>query len=86
MKGKKLAELSDQELLGEAKKVKSNSIIYALLIGCVIGIVVFGVAKNKIGFFALIPLYYFGYKIMNNPENDKYNKELDKLLKERNLK
>ena len=86
MKNKKLSELTDQELLDEAKKMKSKSITYALLIGCVIGIIVFGVAKNKIGFFALIPIYYFGYKLLNNPENNKNNKELEKLLKERNLK
>jgi len=85
MKDKELSELTDQELLEEAKKMKSNSIIHAILIGCVIGVVVYGVAKNNIGFFGLI-LLYFVHKRFNNSENNKNNKELEKLLKERNLK
>jgi len=85
MKDKKLSELTDQELLEEAKKMKSNAITHALLIGGVIGVVIYAVAKNNIGFFALVPLY-FVYKVFSNPENNKNNKELEKLLKERNLK
>jgi len=85
MNDKKLSELTDQELLDEAKKMKSSSITHAVLIGLVIGVVIYGVAKNNLGFFTLIPLY-FAYKIFNNPDNNKNNKELEKLLKERNLK
>ena len=85
MKDKKLSELTDQELLDEAKKMKSNSIIHALLIGIMIGIIIYGVVKNNLGFLTLIPLY-FAYKVFNNPENNKNNKELEILLKERNLK
>jgi len=85
MKDKKLSELTDQELLAEAKKAKSNTITHAILIGCIFGVVVYGVAKNNFGFFALI-LIYFAYKKFNNPEGNKYNKELEQLLKERNLK
>lgn len=85
MKDKKLLELTDQELLDEAKKMNSNSIIHALLIGIMIGIIIYGVVKNNLGFFTLIPLY-FAYRVFNNTENNKNNKELEKLLKERNLK
>lgn len=83
MKDKKLSELTDQELLDEAKKMRSNSITYALLIGFVIGITIYGVAKNNLGFLTLIPLY-FAYKVFNNTENKK-KKELEEILKERNL-
>jgi len=85
MKDKKLSELTDQELLAEAKKMKSNAIMHAVLIGCAIGVVIYGVAKNNIGFFGLI-LLYFVYKAFNNSQNNKPNDELEKLLKERNLK
>lgn len=85
MKDRKLSELTDQELLEEAKKMKSNSITHALLIGLVIGIVIYSVAKNTLGFFTLIPLY-LAFKVFHNPENNKKNKELESLLKERNLK
>jgi hypothetical protein len=38
MKHKNLAELTDQELLDESKKIKSNAIMNAVLIGFLIGI------------------------------------------------
>ena len=85
MKDKKLSELTDQELLDKAKKAKSNSMTHAILIGIIIGVIIYSVIKNSLGFFTLIPLYFI-YKVFNNPENNKNNKELEKLLKERNLK
>lgn len=83
MKEKKLSELTDQELLQKAKKMKSTSITNAVLIGFFIGIVFYSILKNSLGFLTLIPLF-FAYKLINN---SKYkNKELENLLKERNLK
>ena len=82
MKQKELSELTDQELLQEAKKMKSASVINALLIGSMIGIVIYSIVKNSVGFFTLIPLF-FAFKVFHKPER---NKELKKLLKERNLK
>ena len=82
MKQKELSELTDQELLKEAKKMKSASIINAALIGVMIGIIVWSVVKNSLGFFTLIPLVFI-FKVFNNPKN---NKALEELLKERNLK
>ena len=83
MKEKELSQLSDQELLDTAKKVKSNSIINAVLIGFLMGIVFYSVAKNSWGFLTLIPLF-FAYKLINNSKHN--TKELENLLKERNLK
>jgi len=83
MKQRNLSELTDQELLEEAKKLKSTSITNAVLIGFLIGIVFYSILKNSLGFFTLIPLF-FAYKLINK---SKYNKqELENLLKERNLK
>jgi multisubunit Na+/H+ antiporter MnhG subunit len=82
MEQKELSKLTDQELLDEAKKMQSTSIINAVLIGVVIGIVIYSIVKNGFGFFILIPLY-FVFKLINNPVNDK---ALKKILKERNLK
>lgn len=83
MKQKKLTELTDQELLQEAKKMKSTAIINTVLIGFLIGIVFYSVMKNSVGFLTLIPLF-FAYKLINN---SKYNHTaLENLLKERNLK
>jgi hypothetical protein len=81
MKQEELSELTDQELLDEAKKMKSASILYAVLIGFMIGIVIYSIWVNSIGLFTLIPLYFI-FKVFHNPKKDK---ALKKLLKERNL-
>lgn len=83
MKGKQLSELTGQELLQEAKKMKSTSVMNAVLVGFLIGIVFYSVMKNSLGFLTLIPLF-LAYKLI---DNSKYNsKELEDLLKERKLK
>ena len=82
MKQKKLAELTDEELLEEAKKMKSTSMINALIIGIMIGIIIYSIVKNSLGLYILIPLF-IAYKLINS---SKKNKELIELLKERNLK
>jgi F0F1-type ATP synthase assembly protein I len=80
---KELTELTNEELLSKAKKIKSTAIINAVLIGVFIGILIYSIAVNKFGFLTLILLFAI-YKLANN---SKYNKEeIEKLLKERNLK
>lgn len=84
MNQKELAELTDEELLQAAKKMKSEAMINAGLIGFLVGIVFYSLMKNGFGFFMLIPLFLI-YKLFNN--KPKYNKqELARILKERNLK
>ena len=63
--------------------MKLTSITNAVLIGFLIGIVIYSIAKNSLGFFTLIPLF-FAYKLINNSKYN--NKELEQLLKERSLK
>ena len=83
MKQRNLSELTDQELLQEAKKVKSALITDALLIGFLIGVIFYSIIKNTWGFLTLIPLFLV-YKLINKPKHNK--EELENLLKERNLK
>jgi len=78
-----LTELTDEELLKEAKKMKSTSITNAVLIGFLVGIVFYSIVKNSIGFLTLIPLF-LAYKLVNKSTYN--NQELANLLKERNLK
>lgn len=85
MQEKELSALTDEELLAEAKKMKSTAVLNAVLIGFMIGIVIYSVAKNSVGFFTLIPLFFI-FKVFNNPESNQKNTALKKLLKERNLK
>lgn len=80
---KKLSELSDEELLKKAKKMKSTAITSAFIIGFMFGVILWSVAKNTWGLFTLIPLYII-YKVINDSKSDK--EELENLLKDRNLK
>jgi len=81
MDQKDLSELTDQELLTEAKKMKSSFITNAFFIGFLIGIVVYSIVKNSWGFFTLLPLY-FAYRLIKNSKKDK---DLKKELAARNL-
>ena len=68
---------------GSKKKMRSTSITNAVLVGVLIGIVIYSIMKNSLVFLTIIPLF-LAYKLINN---SKYNKtELEHLLKERNLK
>lgn len=83
MDQRNLSKLTDHELLQEAKKLKSTAIINAVLIGFLIGIVLYSVVKNNFGFLMLIPLF-IAYKLINNSNHN--SQALEKILKERNLK
>lgn len=84
MNQKELPALTDQELLAEAKKLKSFSITNALFIGFLLGILIYSFVKNTWGLVTIIPLYFI-YKLINDPKNKRYE-AVEKLLKERNLK
>lgn len=89
MTKEELAHLTDQELLVEKKKLKNSKIFHATMIGFMAGILIFGVvswslsSERKLGFVIpmLIPIAII-YKLVKNP---KQNKDLEEVLKERNL-
>lgn len=82
MKQKELSELTDQELLDEAKKMRSSAIIHALAIGFMVGVIIYSVAKNSWGLVTLIPLFFI-YRLTRKSNRHEALKEI---LKERNLK
>jgi hypothetical protein len=82
MNKKEISELIDQELLDADKKMKPNPITDAVLIGFLIGIILFSVAKSTWGFLTLIPLFFI-YKLLNK---GKKKKALQEELKKRELK
>jgi len=53
----------------QSKNTKSGAITNALLIGAMIGIVVWSIAKSTVGLFTLIPLYFI-YKLLNKPKDE----------------
>jgi len=52
-----------------SKKEIRNQLINATIIGFLIGIIIFSVAKNSWGFFTLIPLFLI-YKLANKPKKE----------------
>ncbi|MEM6720533.1 MAG: hypothetical protein AAF611_14495 [Bacteroidota bacterium] len=89
MEKKKLSELTNAELLVEKEKLKKSKITHAVLIGFLAGILIFGIvgwslsSEKQVGF--LIPmliLVLFIYKLFKNSDK---NKDLEAILKERNL-
>lgn len=79
---KKLSELTNEELLQVAKKRKATTIMNAVFIGFLAGIIMYSVMKSTWGLVTLIPLFLI-YKLLNSSKHD--HKELEQLLKERNL-
>lgn len=75
--------LSDEELLAEAKNLKSFSITNAVFIGFLFGIVLYSVFNNSFGFLMLIPLYMI-HRLVNDPKSKRL-KELEAVLKQRKL-
>jgi hypothetical protein len=55
MNEQELSQLTDEQLLAEAKKLKRASILSALVIGIMAGVIIWSVAKNTWGFLTLIP-------------------------------
>lgn len=86
MKAENLTELSEQELLQKIKKIKTNKVIDATIIGITVGIAIYSAVKNGFGFFTFFPLI-LAYIIIRNSTNNKIlEKEMQKELKSRNSK
>jgi len=81
MNQKELTELTNQELIEEAKKIKPSPLVDAFFIGFLVGIIIYSVVMNSWGFLTLIPLFIV-YKLLKKSER---NEALKKELKERNL-
>ncbi|MFY0605933.1 MAG: FUSC family protein [Cyclobacteriaceae bacterium] len=85
MEGREFTAYTDEELISEAKKMKSGAWFSAFMIGFLIGILIYGFAHNSLGFLALIPLFLI-FRIFHKPENNKRIKAIKEVMKERNLK
>jgi hypothetical protein len=81
MEQKMLSELTDEELLKEAKRVKSYKLYDALFFGLLTGIAIYSSAANGFGFLTFIPLIYLPIAAKNKEKH----KKLEKLIKERKI-
>ena len=85
MKAENLTELNDQELLRKMKKIKTNKIIDATIIGITVGIAIYSAVNKGIDFFTFFPLI-IAYLIVRNSANNKIlEKEIQKELHSRKL-
>ncbi len=76
-----LSKLSDEELLDYAKNNKPSPIFDAFFIGFLIGIIIFGILADSLGFFMIVPLFLI-YLFLKKP---KQQAALKKELEKRNL-
>ena len=89
MEQKSYTKLTDEELLIEKQKLKKDKLFHAVAIGFLAGVFLFGIVSwllsenRRIGFFIpmLIPVLFI-YRML---KNGKKNKELETVLRERNL-
>jgi uncharacterized membrane protein YobD (UPF0266 family) len=82
MARKNLSELTDEELLDVAKKTKANPIVDSVIFGFLIGVAIYSIFNHGFGLLTFLPLAYIPVVNMKK----KKVKELEALLKERNLK
>ncbi|MFT3794629.1 hypothetical protein [Flavobacterium sp.] len=82
MNPKDLTELTNEELLHEAKKMKSTKIYDAVIIGFLVGVAVYSAVRNGFGLLTFLPLVYLPIAARNKTRNE----AVEKLLKQRDLK
>lgn len=70
------AEFTDQELLEEAKKNKTGSIINAVLFGVMIGIATYSTVTNGLGILTFFPLLFIPMLTKNRARQKALNEEV----------
>ena len=89
MEKRNFAELTDEELLSEKRKLGKAKITSAVIIGFMAGVLIFGVVswslseEKRFGF--LIPMLIPVVIIYRMLKNRNMNKDLEETLRERNL-
>lgn len=78
---KQLSELTDEELLHEAKTLKPTKVYDAAIVGVLIGIAIYSSVANGFGLLTFLPFVYLPIAAKNKVKL----KELKSVLKERNL-
>lgn len=81
MPSKDPSELTNEELLQEAKRLRPSKTTDAVLIGVLIGIATFSTVRNGAGLLSFLPLVYLPIAAKNRTRSGK----VETLLKERGL-
>lgn len=77
-----MQELTDEELLQEAKKMKTNKVYDAVIVGFLIGVSIYSIIKNGFGLLTFLPLLYLPVAKKNTTKRN----TLEQLINERGLK
>lgn len=86
MNSKNLADLTDAELLQKLKKLKTNKVIDAGLVGFTIGVVFYAAYNHGLKFFTFFPLLLTYAIVRNSATNKILEQEIQKEIDSRNLK
>ena len=81
MSQKELSELTNEDLLLEGKKIKSDNIMNAVLFGVMIGVATWSTVKYGLGIITFFPLLFIQMLLKNNARKKAFETE----LKNRNL-
>ena len=81
MEKKEFADLTNDQLLKEKKKIQYNKMVNATIVGICLGIFIYSAVKNGFGFFTFFPLL-LTYPFIKNGQKIKI---LTDELKSRNL-
>ena len=82
----KLNELNDQELIQKQKKLKTNKIVNATLIGLLLGVFAYSAVKNGFSFFTFFPLFFVLLLLNSGKKKSEFEKELKNEMNNRNSK
>lgn len=75
MKQKEPSQLTDEELLAQARKLKSLSTMNAVIIGFMVGVVIYSIIRRSTGLLATLLPLVIAYQLIKNAGNDKALKE-----------
>ena len=81
MNNQELAALSDEELLQEAKKVKTTKMYDAIFVGFLAGVAIYSTFNNGFGLLTFLPLVYLPIAGRNKSRRN----QVEQQMKARNL-
>lgn len=85
MKTNKFKEVSSDELLKEIKKLKTNKIINAVVIGFSVGVMIYSAINNGFSLFTFFPLLVVYLIVRNLNKNKIAVEEMQDELRSRSL-
>lgn len=77
MKKIDLTQLTNEELLSEAKKRKSGYNLFKFVIGLMLGSAIFSTVMKGFSFFTLLPVFFIPLAFSTKSSHDETQKEIE---------